>query len=79
MVTLKFFISRVLENENINHYIVPIIKNQSDYLILHVNDATNNSSRKIVLDLFMLKTKPSDMIMERQISQYEMLTNIWKI
>ena len=59
MVRLKFFISRVLENENINHYIVPIIKNQSDYLILHVNDATNNSSRKIVHDLLMLKTKIS--------------------
>ena len=43
--------------EDLNHYIVPIIKNKPDYLILHVgtNDATTNSSRKIVDDLLMLK------------------------
>ena len=44
-----------------NHYIVPIIKNKLDYLILHVgtNDATTNASRKIVDDLLMLKTNMS--------------------
>ena len=44
--------------EDLNHYIVPIIKNKPDYLILHVgtNDATTNSFRKIVDDLLMLKT-----------------------
>ena len=42
--------------EVLNHYIVPIIKNKPDYLILHVgkNDATTNSSRKIVDNLLML-------------------------
>ena len=36
---------------------MPIIKNKPDYLILHVgtNDATTNSSRKIVDDLLMLR------------------------
>ena len=40
---------------------VPIIKNKPDYLILYVrtNDATTNSSRKIVDDLLMLKTNIS--------------------
>ena len=47
--------------EDLNHYIVPIIKSKPDYLILHVgtNDATTNSSRKIVDDLLMLKTNIS--------------------
>ena len=47
--------------EDLNHYIVPIIKNKPDYLILHVgtNDSTTNSSRKIVDDLLMLKTSIS--------------------
>ena len=47
--------------EDLNHYIVPIIKNKPEYLILHVgtNDATTNSSRKIVDDLLMLKTNIS--------------------
>ena len=47
--------------EDLNHYIVPIIKNKPDYLILHVgtNDATTNSSRKIVDDLLMLRTNIS--------------------
>ena len=47
--------------EDLNHYIVPIIKNKPDYLILHVgtNDATTNSSRKIEDDLLMLKTNIS--------------------
>ena len=47
--------------EDLNPYIVPIIKNKPDYLILHVgtNDATTNSSRKIVDDLLMLRTNIS--------------------
>ena len=47
--------------EDLNLYIVPIIKNKPDYLILHVgkNDATRNSSRKIVDDLLMLRTNIS--------------------
>ena len=34
--------------EDINQYIIPIIKKQPDYLILHVgtNDATTNTSNK---------------------------------
>ena len=47
--------------EDLNHYIVPIIKNKLDYLILHVetNDAATISFRKIVDDLLMLKTSIS--------------------
>ena len=43
--------------EGLSHYIVTIIKNKPDYLILHVgtNDATTNSPRKIFEDLLMLK------------------------
>ena len=38
--------------EDINQYIIPIIKRQSDYLILHVgtNDATTNTSKKTADD-----------------------------
>ena len=44
--------------EDLNQYIVPIIKNKPDYLILHAgtNDAATNSSKKIVDDLLMLRT-----------------------
>ena len=44
--------------EDLNHYIVPIIKSELDYLILHVrtNVATKISYRKLVDDLLMLKT-----------------------
>ena len=47
--------------EGLNHYIMPIIKNKPNYLILHVgtNDTTTNPSRKIVDDLLMLKTNIS--------------------
>ena len=47
--------------EDLNHYIVPVIKNKPDYLILPVgtNDATTNSSRKIVNDLLMLRASIS--------------------
>ena len=40
---------------------MPIIKNKPDYLILHVgtNDTTTNSSRKIYVDLLMLRTNIS--------------------
>ena len=41
--------------ENLNHYIVPVIKNKPDY----ANDATTNSSRKMVDDLLMFKTNTS--------------------
>ena len=55
--------------EDFNHYVVPIIKNKPDYLILHVetNDATTNSSRKIVGDLLMLKTNISKQLPNRRI------------
>ena len=44
--------------EDINQYIAPIIKKQPDYLILHArtNDATTNTSKKIVDDLLILKS-----------------------
>ena len=44
--------------EDINQYIISIIKKQSDYLIVHVgtNDATTNTSKKIVDDLLILKS-----------------------
>ena len=44
--------------EDINQYIIPIVKKQPDYLILHVgtNDATTNTSKKIVDDLLILKS-----------------------
>ena len=40
-----------------NHHLMPIIAKRPDYLILHVgtNDATTNTSRKIIDDLLMLK------------------------
>ena len=43
--------------EGINQYILPIIMKQPDYLILHVgtNDATTNTSKKIVEDSLILK------------------------
>ena len=47
--------------EDINQYIIPIIKKEPDYLILHVrtNDATTNTSKKIVEDLLILKSSIS--------------------
>ena len=47
--------------KDLNHYIVPIIKNKPDCLILHVgaNDAATNSSRKNGDDLLMLRTNIS--------------------
>ena len=47
--------------EDINQYIIPIIKKQPDYLILHVatNDATTNTTKKIVNDLLILKSNIS--------------------
>ena len=44
--------------EDINQYIIPIIKKQPDYLILHVwsNDATTNTSKKVVDNLLILKS-----------------------
>ena len=47
--------------DDINQYIIPIIKKQPDYLILYVgtNDATTNASKKIVHDLLILKSNIS--------------------
>ena len=47
--------------EDLNHYIVSIIKNKPEYLILHAgtNDATTDSSGKIADDLLMLRTNIS--------------------
>ena len=47
--------------EDISQYIIPIIRNQSDYLILHVraNDVTTNKTKKIVDDVIMLKSNTS--------------------
>ena len=44
--------------KDINQYIIPIIKKQPDYVILHArtNDATTNTSKKIVDDLLILKS-----------------------
>ena len=54
--------------EDLSHYIVPIIKNKPDYLILHVgtNDATTNSPRKILEDLLITSVHP---ILTKQTSQ----------
>ena len=43
---------------DMNHYLMPIIAKQPDYLILHVgtNNATTDTSRKIIDDLLMLKS-----------------------
>ena len=47
--------------EDVNQYIIPIIKKEPDYLILHVgtNYATTNTSKKIVDDLLILKSNIS--------------------
>ena len=47
--------------EDINQYIVQIIKKQPDYLILDVgtNDATTNTSKKILDDMLILKSNIS--------------------
>ena len=44
-----------------NQYIIPIIKKQPDYLILHArtNDVTTNTSKKILDDLLILKSNIS--------------------
>ena len=58
---VKVFHSSGARIEDLNHYIVSIIKNKPDYLILQVgtNDATANSPRKNVDDLLMLRTNIS--------------------
>ena len=52
-----FYFSGARIND-MNHHLMPIIAEQPDYLILHVgtNDATTNTSRKIIDDLLMLKS-----------------------
>ena len=51
-----FYFSGARIND-MNHHLLPIIAKQPDFLILHVrtNDATTNTSRKIIDDLLMLK------------------------
>ena len=51
-----FYFSGARIND-MNHHLMPIIAKRPDYLILHVgsNDATTNTSRKIMEDLLMLK------------------------
>ena len=43
---------------DMNHHLIPIIAKQPNYLILRLgtNDATTNTSRKIIDDLLMLKS-----------------------
>ena len=55
-----FYFSGARIND-MNHHLMPIIAKQPDYLILHVgtNDATTNTSRKIIDDLLMLKSNIS--------------------
>ena len=52
-----FYFSGARIND-MNHHLMPIIAKQPDYLILHVgtNNATTNTSRKIIDDLLMLKS-----------------------
>ena len=68
-VNVKVFHFSGARIEDLNHYIVPIIKNKPDYLILHVgtNDATTNSSRKTVDDLLMLRTNISKQLQDCRI------------
>ena len=58
---VKVFHSSGARIEDLNHYIVSIIKSKPEYLILHAgtNDATTNSSGKIADDLLMLRTNIS--------------------
>ena len=56
MKMLVFYFSSARIND-MNHHLMLIIAKRPDYLILHVgtNDATTNTSRKIIDDLLMLK------------------------
>ena len=55
---VKVFHFSATRIEHINQYIIPIIKKQPDYLILHVgtNDATTNTSKKVVDHFLTLKS-----------------------
>ena len=59
--------------EDINQYIIPIVKKQPDYLILHVgtNDATTNTSKKIIDNLLILKSN-----ILKQLSSWRIV--LWK-
>ena len=61
LANIKVFHFSGTRIEDINQYIIPIIKKQPDYLILHVetNDATVNTSKKTVDDLLILKSNIS--------------------
>ena len=58
---VKFFHFSEARIDDINRYIIPIIKKYPDYLILHVgtNNATTNTSKKIADDLLTLKSNVS--------------------
>ena len=62
---IKFFHFSGERIEDINQYIIPIIKKQADYLILNIGTkyATSNTSKKIVDDLLMLIRESSMLIM----------------
>ena len=55
--SVKVFYFSSARINDMNHHLMPIIAKRPDYLILHVgtNDATTNTSRKIIDDLLMLK------------------------
>ena len=65
--------------EDINQYIIPIIKKQPDCLILFIgtNDTTHNTSKKIADDLLMLKSNISKylpscrIVLSKLIIQYD--------
>ena len=59
-----FYFSGARIND-MNHHLMPIIAKQLDCLILHVgtNDATTNTSRKIIDDLLMLKSNISKQLL----------------
>ena len=61
-VTLKIFQDLGTRIEDINQYIIPIIKKLTDHLIFHVgtNDVTNNTSKTIVDNLLLLKSNISN-------------------
>ena len=58
---VKFFHFSEARIDDINRYIIPIIKKYPDYLILHVgtNSATTNTSKRIADDLLTLKSNVS--------------------
>ena len=68
---VKSFLFSSAGIEDINKYIIPIIKKQPDCLVLHegTNDATTNISKKITEDLLTLKSNVSEQILRCRIVQ----------